>query len=230
MAVKQKPTENPAGHDHTRRDHPAFGSVVVTRPQSNKRDTQLFGTRVPVSSYISIRIHEASEVRGLQGSRHQTGKYITQIDMSEAQFASLFGAVGQGNGVPCTIRYRQTGEFVKVPEIDDFSLAEDRSRHIREMTERKMAKLKEAVAKLDAILATSGSVKRSDLKDIRSDLLHGVDYAGGDFQFAARALDEHLADTMAEIQQELHAYSTSMRLQGPSKTPDEIDEGPTSNA
>ncbi len=228
--TKQRPTEQPGWNDHIIREHPAFGCVVVTRPSGSRRTAELFGSRVPVNSYISITLHEAREDRGLQYSRHSAGRTVGEFHMTEAQFASLFGAIGMGSGVPCTFVYRQTGPMEEVPEIEDFSLADDRGRHIREMTEKKMAALKEAVDKLDVILKTPGSVKRSDLQEVRRALTVGVDNAGSDFQFAADMLNEHLADTMAELQQELHAYSATMsnRIERSPPT-EEIAEITTSN-
>lgn len=210
--IMQRPTERP-GSSHTGetlREHPAFGCVVVTRPQGNKRNTELFGSRVPVASYISIELHEAQETRRLQSSGHYPGKMIAKIAMTEAQFATMVGAVGMGSGTPCTIEYRCTEGFARMPGIEDFSLNEDRSRHIREMTAKNIADLREATAMLDALLTAGGAVSKTALRAARDKLIQAVDHAPSNYQFAADMVSEHLADTMSEIKMELHAYSLAV--------------------
>ncbi|PZU95513.1 MAG: hypothetical protein DI527_00460 [Chelatococcus sp.] len=167
---------------------------------------ELFGSRVPASSYISIAIHEADERRRLQGSQHMVGRYITKIAMTEAQFATMVGAVGAGSGVPCTIEYRHTAGFAQMPAIEDFSLEDDRARHIRELTARSVADVREAAKMMDELLAEVAPTK-TKLRAIRAKLVQAADHAPANYQFAADRVSEHLADTMAEVKMELHAYA-----------------------
>lgn len=208
MREKQRPTERPGsgGTEETIREHPAFGALVVTRASGNRRNRELFGSRVPAASYISFALHEADEHRRLQSSTHMIGKIVAKWEMTEAQFATMVGAVGMGSGTPVTLRYRHTENFVELPAIDDFSLHEDRSRHIREMTARNMSDLRDAVGIIDAIIA-SKTINKTALREARSKLVQAVDNAPANYAFASKMVSDHLDETLSEIKQELHAYA-----------------------
>jgi len=206
----ERPTERATDHDGVVREHPAFGCVEVVR-QTGGRDA-MFRSGLAVSTSIMVRVYEAEEVRRLQSSTHYARSPIVQFSMTELQWAQFVSAIGSGGGVPCTLEYRQTGDMVQVPAIEDRTAAEDRAQHIAETAERQLAHLREAMAIVDRLAAPGTKVSKADLAEVQSKLRSGVTHAPSNFKFAANMVTEHLNEVVHEAKAELRGAHAALGL------------------
>jgi hypothetical protein len=95
-------TEETGSIFQTREAHPSFGMIGISRTSGN---ASLFESEIRHQYYLSIRIKEA--VRLIDGTHTHIhgGKELIEINLTEAQFATLMTQPNHGDGVPCTIHY-----------------------------------------------------------------------------------------------------------------------------
>lgn len=211
-----KPIETPVTDGgflgEKRREHPAFAMIGACRWTGG--GNVMFGSPIRHNSGVSIKIVEAYE-QGDEYTWRQFGHNIVcEVNLSEAQWASFVTAMNVGNGVPCTLSYRQTGDLECVATIEDDHPLEKRAAMIRQKAEKDMALLREFVAKFDELLE-SGKITKGALKELRSKyLLHAVDHAPGNYEFAANMVSEHMekAVTAARAEVESYVLQTAMRF------------------
>jgi len=94
--------------------HPSFGRLTVSRI-SGKFDN-LVGVDFEQGHAIEITLGESSLERDLGRNWWYGGKSIAQVRMTETQFAQFITNIGRGEGTPCTIVYRCTEGFERMPE------------------------------------------------------------------------------------------------------------------
>jgi hypothetical protein len=112
-----EPITVPDKHFGDRTSHPAFGVISASRV-SGKRE--LFGSHVGHSGYIKLTIRHA-EVSGYNTPHeHVSGRgYVTEVDMSEAQWVALISRMNHGSGVPCTIEFTEKlGTVAEIKHVD----------------------------------------------------------------------------------------------------------------
>lgn len=103
--------------ENNKAHHPAFGKVVISRPQGH--GVNLFGCEYTGPSRISITVYQATSERKLsEDFNHKCGKPILKFEMSESQYGRMLSSIGIGDGTECTLR-TVCGE--SIPEIDNFS-------------------------------------------------------------------------------------------------------------
>lgn len=100
--------------------HPSYGMVGFNRWQGSDR---LFGSAVHTHHGISLTIKRATRQHHLYQDWYHGRGEIVRVEMTEAQFAQLITSMGQGDGVPCTLKWI-TGEGQIAPEKTNQSEAE----------------------------------------------------------------------------------------------------------
>lgn len=196
-----------------RRDHPAFGMIGASRWVGGGHD--LFGSPIKHRAGVTITLVEAYE-QGDEYSWRQFGtKIVAQVHVSEAQWASFVTAMNVRDGVPCTISYRQDGKLLKVPSIQDDHPIERRRKMIEEKVRKDMARMREFVTEYDKLLNATGPVSKTRMKELRTLLLHAVDYAPGAYQFAADQVSEHMENTVTAAKAEVEGFVLHQALKFP---------------
>jgi len=89
---------------------PSYGILHISRTQRRSRSV-LFGSSVAHDTVITIEVSQGSVER--DGSLHLTHfrpeKSLMEFHLTEAQFGAFLCAFNNGDGVPCTISYRENG-------------------------------------------------------------------------------------------------------------------------
>ena len=96
--------------------HPSF--AIVTAARCSGQESHLFGSATPGYNHVCIEVSEASTEfnpqLGIQS--YHAGKRVLSLKMSRLQFAELVTGVSGGEGIPCTIDWRN-GERIAPPPV-----------------------------------------------------------------------------------------------------------------
>lgn len=205
-------TEGPI-KGHVRREHPAFAMIGASRFTGG--GYTLFGSPINHNSGVTIRVVEAREEGDQYTSRQYGDKMILELVVSEAQWASFVTAMNIGSGVPCTLTYRQDGDMVRVPAIEDTHPMERRALMIKDKMAKDMAELQAFVAELDKVLDEPGTVSKTRLKELRGMIQQAVVHAPSNYQFAADMVTEHMEQAVTAARAEVEGYILHQALRFP---------------
>lgn len=215
-----KPTEviedGPAGG--TRRSHPAFG--VMSAGRFNGRHGRMYGSPLVHNGGISISISLSDEYVNFSHSnyweRHKApgGGTVVELRMSEAQWAAFISTLNVGSGVPVTLDYVRTGPLERMPHIDDISFEDKRAADIGAKVKEQTEAMTKALRRFDELLEQP-TVKKSDLKELRSMLRQCGDHLASNTELAAKMLTEHQEKLIETAKAEVSAMVTRMQMQFP---------------
>lgn len=104
----------------SREDHPAYGMIGASRVVGGE---YLAGSEFLHQNYVVVRIHGAHVNRDLSNDWWHADKVITEVAMSEAQWATFVSSMNVGNGVPCTLQVTQLGG--RIPGIEQIENKSD---------------------------------------------------------------------------------------------------------
>lgn len=193
----------------TFRDHPSYGSAVVTQVTGGSGN--MFMSGVQHQHRVRLKISHASMTRENGFSSILPRAEIVSLEFSELQWGQLMSRMGQGQGTPCTI-VRVGNELVEsCPEdrtFQDFSVE----------TKEQARKAVESLNDLTSILASyrekiagASSIGKRDLlsfldnftrevKSISMNVIHNL-------PFVATAIQEHAEAIVEDAKRSIAAYA-----------------------
>lgn len=200
-----KPTIEKATLEGDRYEHPAFGAISLHNYRGG--DGQCFMSNVKHPSRIAIVIHTAVMDRRLSHDDHHAKERIIEVEMTPVQWAEFVSSVGQGSGVPCTIKWdRDTGMY---PSIDmDSENARNREeieielkglasaiRTVVEDTRETLVAARVSKPKIEAILAPMNALART---------------LGDRLPFARSMMDESIERAVHEAKKVVEAHASGL--------------------
>jgi hypothetical protein len=191
------PTRSEGGmHDDYREDHPAYGMVGVSRMTGGNK--ALFGSDFRHNNTITITVQRANVRRGNAKDWYSAagmGPNVVEIELSEAQWATLLSNPNVGDGVPCTIR----------------NIMGERMPHIAPPVENRRTQLNDEITGMvEAIIERIEAVKaKAPTKKMQFDLQVVIDHLRSNLPFLARSFDKHAEDTIEKMKVEVGAYITN---------------------
>lgn len=198
---KIRPSNSPTSD--TIETHPSFGCIQISRV-SSQPGAALFQSDVRNPTFISLRICEADRRRGLNHDYVMAGKQLIEVDMSLTQWGEFVSSFNQGSGVPCTISYRQTGEFEEVPSAPFLSRFNVTLDEVEEKTVELVEDITEAFAKFMA-LREAKAPKREQDEALRS-LQARIENAPGNAKFTAESLVKHMNGVVGQARTEINEH------------------------
>lgn len=93
--------------------HPSFGIIEISRIHG--RFENLVGVDFPQGHAVAIRIKSADMHRQYGNTSFMETKLITEVYLSEVQFAQAISSLNSADRVPVTIRYYPDGETLFEP-------------------------------------------------------------------------------------------------------------------
>jgi len=192
-----------------RHDHPAFGMIGITNRSGGG---VLFGSDLGHSQCICITVKTAEAERRLSSDYFFGKRTVVELEMSHAQFARFITSPGHGDGVPCTIRYRES--VGHVPGIDKIeSKHETHRREVRESAKEgssaALASLKEIQDMLD-----EGRMSKKEMREALRSAMCAIENLPGNLAYtverAEKALEKATSD--AKIEVESYVAMTAQRL------------------
>lgn len=210
--------ESNGGTTETTTKHPAYAQIGAHRISGSAR---LYGSDFNHGNYIRIRIAPSELRRDLSHDWPYAGSrsYI-EVDLSEAQWATMVSSMNIGDGVPCTLRYK---DGVAIPEIADplegpHDKFEDEA---KEKLTRALGSLEELWNDIDDLKVSEKqkNALKSRVTGARQQLVSGV-------PFVLKQFGEHMEKTVEKAKVEVNAYVTGTVMRAGLKALGGSDEVP----
>jgi len=195
--------------------HECFGNVRVSRVSSN--GARLFGSRQDLHrSTFRFQVSECSRISSSSGDRYSPGKRIVEFEVSAAQFVEIMTSMNQGEGVPCTLRFREsTGSVARMPEkvhTEEAKIHRDFARQVEEI-EYTLQPMRD---KIGAIL-TKKSISKKDREEIHRQIHFMVriftDTAPFMLKCFAESADKKLSACKAELDAAMSTFLMAAGLE-----------------
>lgn len=184
--------------------HESQGMVKLSKVKSS-HPVNLFGSRVPVESTIRLRVQQGLLHRELNYDKYSArGETIIEVEMSELQFAEMITSVGQGDGVPVTLR-NLNGVTLQEPvyesEMETFS-----KEFSKEMAEISRA-IKALTMETKDRLNDSKPLNKTERQDIISTLEGVEQFFRSTAPYMERTFNENMTRTMNEVMMSIKALT-----------------------
>jgi hypothetical protein len=179
-----------------RMSHPAFGQLGASRVSGRRT---LYGSDFEHNSYITIRISESELNRDLSRDWPMAKKGIIEVSVSEAQWATFVSAMNVGEGVPCTIEYRDSTGYVP-----SFPIPDRTEQFKAEFGER----LGRSVEKLQGLLSQINEmgIKVSQKNALSGTVANVIMELNQNLPYVASSFEEHIEETVDKMKSEVHGY------------------------
>lgn len=189
------PTTDLDGWEH----HPAFGSITAHRI-STTPGAVLFDSEIRHTYFVRVTIAPMMRKRDLNRDwLHSESHPLLEVDMSEAQWASFVSSMNT-SGVPCTVRTKETDQFVPgLPFDARLALS---AKETREAAHRAFDGIKEAMDALENLDAKAGVKAR---KEAMRRLHYAIENAPKNVEFAAKSLTEHTENVVQKARADIEA-------------------------
>lgn len=187
--------------------HPAFGLAVFSRYSIGGAKHRLFGSSIDSINAISLSIRRC-EVQHNLGSDHYFDRgELIEINMTEAQFATLLTTMNVGSGVPVTINHFNGQKMPDLPESKVEAVK------IREKFHSNMAKWKKQLnattGEIDAILVKKGALNQEEKKRINELTSSLVEQIKGHSSFLVDMFNESVNGAVSEAKAEVESFINS---------------------
>jgi hypothetical protein len=206
--------------------HPAYGSISISRRQSN--GTVLYDSPIPHHHYIAITISHAEDHRSLYRNRHHPRGHILEVALSEAQFAQAITSMNT-MGTPCTLARmwnRETDKYELVPSLELVRPERETfEAEVKEATGRVHSQVKDAKDKLEEIMKRGGTVRKGDLKELQGLLYHAEQDVRANLPFIQESFYEAMEGVTAKVKTEIVATAEAVVRQRGLEVTDLLAEG-----
>jgi tRNA U55 pseudouridine synthase TruB len=184
-------------------DHPAGVTVQFSRV-TGERD--LFGSSIPSSSWVSLRIYKAklNNFYGRTEPSVDSMLPLIEVDMSSAQFAELITTMNHGMGVCGTMTNfnRKPVERFETPVREIDNAEEYGKARINEALKRHKEGLKELAKAIDE------SKLSNKAKEEMKKMMDGLDNLEGNVEFYERRIQESAERFTVQAKAEVEAHIT----------------------
>lgn len=172
MREYHEPTTNERGEE----EHPAFGLIGVSRESST--GTALFDSDIEHRQVVTVQLRAAVRSRDLHRDWVHARETIVEVQFSEAQWASFVSSSGLGDGVPCTIRFKDGALVPGFPIAPRLALTLEEA---STAAEHAFEQIKEAMEAFDALSSKAPAAERraalAALRTAIRNAVPNVDYA-----------------------------------------------------
>ncbi|MBS3648760.1 hypothetical protein KEU06_08975 [Pseudaminobacter sp. 19-2017] len=159
----------------------------------------LYGSDFQHNATIRLRIARSELHRSLYHDRPHARGQLIEIDMSEAQWATLISSPNVGDGTQCTIRYIG-GEIIPAlpdPEARTKQSAEE----FKEASKRTVGRIKTVQERIDSMNLPKG--KTAEIKDALDMVIQDLT---ANYPFLAKSFAEYTEEVVEKAKQEIHGY------------------------
>lgn len=184
----------------TRTTHPAYAMIGASRCSGGH--TSLYGSDFTHNAYMTITIRRSELHRGLNRDWHFGREEYIEVALSESQWATFVSAPNVGEGVPCTLQYRNGKAIPGLPSPES---------RVDQFSDEIQEQLQNCLKTLDAGIA---AVQEVGLSKVKQDKLAGI-FKGvrqeimSNLPFVASQFSTHMEETVEKAKQEVHGYMLS---------------------
>jgi hypothetical protein len=190
-------------HYDTEDRHPAYAMIGASRVSCGPTGQRLFGSDFAHTGYISVKIAVGSVQRSVSKDWYHAGRQYIEVALSEAQWATFVSTLNIGDGVPCTLEYK---DGQRIPGIAE---TPNRKEQFKAELEKEFQRGRERiVALVETIKASKLSQKQKD--EICLDLNVLLQHFGDNHGFVAKQFGKHVETTLEHAKIEISAYVTGI--------------------
>jgi len=203
----------PAWDDSVRTKHPSYGVLVFCRGSVGGRGSALFGSTLRHHEIISMEVKTANLDRHINRDWIHGDKTILRIDMSPNQFVEAITHMNVGDGVPITIRCRETGGLIEEPPyINERQVIEN---EFKQEFDKLAEEPKKILAELRGILGTPGSIRKRDIEKSISLISRLAQDLQSNIPYMRKAAQEMIDKGIKEAKHEIESsISTAINRAG----------------
>lgn len=177
--------------------HPSFAQISVSRISGHRA---LYGSDFNHKQYVRIRIAKSVLHRSLSHDwPHASTRPYIEVDLSEAQWATMVSSFNVGEGVQCTLARFDGKEIPQMP---------DPVSHTAQFTQELRSKIGNATKALRALEEKIDGMKLSEKQknELRSGINHARMEISSNSEFVAESFDRHVEDGKEKAKVEINAY------------------------
>jgi hypothetical protein len=197
--------------EEDRYEHPAFGFIRLNRVQGG--DPHLFMSNVRHQNKVTICIGRATMARRHHLDTHYAREEEISIEMTTVQFADLMAGLGQGGGVPCTIRKMRgpdgrgpDGNGAYLPGIDMENTAARYSKEVADTFKKRGQEIDDLVETVRSAL-DAAKVSKTKQAEILGPIQKLARDLGANMPFMADMFKEAVEGMVQEAKAVVEAYA-----------------------
>jgi|SRR5208282_347521 len=186
-------------------EHESYGAITVTRASGRG---YLFGSDAEHHHFVHVEIRHAELHRSLSHDWVSSGGVpVTEIWMTEAQWARFVSSFGDGTGTPCTIRNIEGREMEMTPEPTHFT-SEFRD-EVKKTVGKAVVTLEQLMGQLkEALLPGNKALGKKELGVLLNGIEHAVMQVKSNLPYVEKCFDETMENKMAEALIEFEGITT----------------------
>lgn len=186
-----EPTTTRVRDEEVEQEHPAWGMIGASRVSGS--GAVLHDSDIRHQHYVTVKISTGSRTRHLLRDWLRPRKEIIEVALSEAQWASFVSSMNSGNGVPCTILFREgVGDVPGMPYAPRLQESMD---EVRGAAERAAEQVRAAFAAYE---------EKKSAANLRT-LKYAIANMPANITFAAASLNEHAEDVVTKARHDIEA-------------------------
>lgn len=187
-------------------EHPAYAQISAVRVNGS---TRLYGSDFLHDGYVIVRISRSVLGRHLSTDWPSSRETYIEVAMSEAQWAGFVSRMNYGDGVQCTLKWRN-GDRVEAIEDNP-----DRRQQARDELVERFDHAREALKDAHKVLNESKSINKRDAHAIRQALETVLMNITSNVGFVEERFAHHIERTVRDAKTEVDAYiETAIRNRG----------------
>lgn len=188
--------------------HPAFGLIGASRVSSAgglHNGTVLFDSDIVHNHTVMVRIKAATRKRDLNHDWIHGGREYIEIEMSEAQWASLVSSMNCGDGVPCTVRHV---DHVSTPDLPYAPRLAQSIQETSTAAHKAFDTIRSAMTAYERALAMRPKVGAVELREHLAKLHSSIENAVSNVDYAGKTLVEHTENVVTKARADIEAFVT----------------------
>lgn len=181
--------------------HPSYGQLEVSRCSSSGAHP-LYGSSIKHRETLRIRLYSSTSKRSLSNNWYHPGWTMFEVEMSPSQWAEFISSIGNGGGVPCTIRFAEGKQVEDPPFISERANSDT---EFDSTVKSAFAKLDQMLAEIEDLLAKP-SVTKADRVKIKGLLYSARQELMSNLAFVKDQFTEQMDKTVLSAKGEIEAY------------------------
>ena len=183
--------------------HNSFGNISITKSFGGER--HLYGSSIEHRNSITLKITHSELHRNLNYDWYYPTSPIVEISLSPSQFAEAITSIGDGNGVPCTIRYTEKdGKAEDTPFESKYDIFKQEFAEHIDNIKKETVNIRNEIADL---FKNKKAIGKTDRELILKKIDSIIQDVGSNTKFIQKQFQEQMDKTVTEAKAEIEAFT-----------------------
>jgi hypothetical protein len=187
--------------------HESWIMIGASKVQST--GVYLFDSEIKHGHFITVRVSRCTRRRDLNHDWINSTKTLMEFAMSHAQWGAFVSSFGEGNGVPATLLFDQSGQVASAPVE---SRLHESAKDVLASGDAALANIREDYDELRAAFER-GAGKR-EMRDLIFSLGCRIDNGPKNMEFAADSLTRHTENVVTKARADMEAMAAAAMDRG----------------